>query len=54
MLLVVGGGGHDDSWISSTELLPRSSSTWVTVNNLPRKISAMRVARLGGSLYVTG
>jgi len=54
VLLVVGGLYQSETYISSTELFPRSSSAWVTVNNLPRKISAMRVARLGGSLYVTG
>jgi len=54
VLLVV--GGRDDGWtsISSTELLPRSSSAWVTVNSLPRKISGVRVATMGGSLYLTG
>jgi len=54
VLLVVGGQDQSRTYISSTELLRRSSSAWVTVNNLPRKISDMRVARLGGSLYMTG
>ena len=65
MFLVVGGMRLDDeqdesasvkSWTdtSSTELLPRSSSVWVTVSSLPRKLFAMKGATLGGYLYMTG
>merc|ERR1719320_2144659 len=53
MFLVVGGLYKGQTYISSTELLPRSSSAWVTVNNLPKSLSGVRGATLGGSLYLT-
>ena len=58
MFLVAGGYEMmmDDGPIltSSTELLPRGSSAWVTVNNLPRKMYGGRGATLGTDLYMTG
>ena len=55
MFLVAGGvDGLGSGLISSTELLPRGSSAWVTVNNLPRKMYGGRGATLGTDLYMTG
>jgi len=49
-------GGQDDKYhkIASTEMLTRTSSAWVMVNNLPRKLSYLRGVTLGGVLYMTG
>jgi len=44
-------GGWD---ISSTEILTRTSSAWVMVNSLPRKIFAVRGVTLDNILYMTG
>ena len=54
--MVLVAGGYDDRWnsLSSTEMLTRTSSAWVMVNNLPRKISGVRGVTLGGVLYMTG
>merc|ERR1719477_339578 len=38
----------------STEMLTRTSSAWVMVNNLPRNIYALRGVTLGNILYMTG
>ena len=55
MFLVAGGlDGQDDSLISSTELLPRTRSAWVIVNNLPRREMGMKGVTLGTDLYMTG
>ena len=54
MFLVVGGLDASYKRISSTEMLTRTSSAWVTVNNFPRKISDIRGGTLGGTLYMTG
>ena len=57
MFLVVGGLSAINTYyiyISSTELLHRNSSAWVTVNNLPRTMKAMGGATLDGFLYMTG
>ena len=53
MFLVV-GGNDGSNILSSTEILTRTSSAWVMVNNLPRKVQAMRGGTLGGALYMTG
>merc|ERR1719312_701714 len=42
VLLVVGGIDDSGAYISSTELLPRSSSAWVTVNNLTRNLASVK------------
>ena len=51
-------GGYDvaigDKKISSTEILSGRNSTWKMVNNLPRKISALRGVTFRGVLYMTG
>jgi len=55
VFLVAGGvDGLGSGLTSSTELLPRGSSAWVTVNNLPRKMYGGRGATLGTDLYMTG
>ena len=43
-----------DGHISSTELLPRTGSGWVTVNSLPRKLSALKGVTLGDVVFMTG
>jgi hypothetical protein len=50
-------GGVDDSYnrlSDSTEMLKSTSSAWVTVNNLPRKMYGIRGVTLGNILYMTG
>ena len=49
-------GGYDGRWqlLSSAEMLARTSSGWVSVNNLPRKFGGVRGVTLGGVLYMTG
>ena len=54
MFLVAGGYDDDDGRLSSTEMLTRTSSAWVMVNSLPRKISGVRGVTLGNILYMTG
>ena len=41
-------------FFTSTEMLTRTSSAWVIVNNLPRKMTGVRGVTLGGVLYMTG
>ena len=48
-------GGHDGSiFYSSTEILIGTSSAWAMVNNLPRKMRALRGVTLEGVIYLTG
>jgi len=49
-------GGKDDSFnrLNSAEKLTSTSSAWVMVNNLPRKMTGLRGVTLGGVLYMTG
>ena len=51
---MVAGGYDSSNFLSSTEMLTRTSSAWVTVNKLPRKMYAMRGVTLSGVLYMTG
>ena len=53
-VLMVAGGWGGSNYLSSTEMLTRTSSTWVMVNNLPRRISGVRGVTLGNILYMTG
>ena len=54
VFLVAGGMFPRNHTISSTEMLTRTSSAWVTVKNLPRKIKGLRGITLGGVLYMIG
>ena len=54
MFLVAGGSDDDDGILSSTEMLTRTSSAWVMVNSLPRKMDGVKGVTLGGTLYMTG
>jgi len=57
VFLVAGGydGTIDDYNIfNSAEKLTRTSSAWVMVNNLPRKMTGVKGVNLGGVLYMTG
>merc|ERR1719430_3012103 len=48
-------GGYDGAdYLSSTEILPTSSSTWVLANALPKKMCCMKGLSLDGILYMTG
>ena len=47
-------GGYDFDILSSTEVLPATSSSWVLANPLPRMITSMKGVTLGGVLYMTG
>jgi len=53
VFLVVGGNDGSNK-LSSTEMLTRTSSAWVMVNSLPRKMQAMTGGTLGNILYMTG
>ena len=53
-MFLVAGGYDGSNFLSSTEMLTRTSSAWVTVNNLPRKMDGVRGVTLGGVLYMTG
>jgi len=53
-VFLVAGGYDGSNTINSAEKLTRTSSAWVMVNNLPRKMTAVRGATLGGVLYMTG
>jgi len=61
VFLVAGGGRYEKGGfsselitLSSTEVLTRTSSAWVMVNNLPRKMRGVRGVTLGNTLYMTG
>ena len=51
---MVAGGFDKLRYMSSVEKLTRTSSAWVMVNNLPRKMHGVRGVTLGGVLYMTG
>jgi len=53
-VFLVAGGYDGSNYLSSAEMLTRTSSAWVMVNNLPRKIDGVRGVTLGGTLYMTG
>ena len=53
-MFLVAGGYDGSNRLSSTEMLTRTSSAWVMVNNLPRKMTGVRGVTLGGVLYMTG
>lgn len=47
--------GYDGvNFLSSTELLTSSTSSWTMANNLPRIMCCVRGVTLGGVLYMTG
>ena len=54
MFLVAGGRYGQFNIFNSAEKLTRTSSAWVMVNNLPRKMYGVRGVTLGGVLYMTG
>jgi len=54
VFLVAGGYDNSKNIFNSAEKLTRTSSAWVMVNNLPRKMNGIRGATLGGVLYMTG
>ena len=54
MFLVAGGNDDRSNSLSSAEKLTRTSSAWVMVNNLPRKMYGMKGVTLAGVLYMTG
>ena len=54
MFLVAGGKDDHSNRLNSAEMLTRTSSAWVMVNNLPRKMDGVRGVTLGGVLYMTG
>ena len=58
MLLVTGGLTLSDypiiDSLSSTELLPSTTSAWVVAKPLPRTLYGMKGVTLGGVLYLTG
>ena len=53
-VFLVTGGLDESGYLSSTELLTSSTSSWTMANNLPRSMYAMRGVTLGGILYMTG
>jgi len=54
LALVVSGGSGESGKLSSTEILTTSSSAWVLTDNLPRKMSGVRIASIAGFIYLTG
>ena len=54
VFLVTGGVGDHGHYLSSTELLTSSTSSWTMARNLPRSMAALRGVTLGGVLYMTG
>ena len=54
MFLVAGGEDGNYNRLNSAEKLTRTSSAWVMVNNLPRKMTGVKGVTLGGVLYMTG
>jgi len=54
VLLVAGGLYDHSSYLSSTEKLSRTSSAWLRVANLPRKMFGVRGVTLDNTLYMTG
>jgi len=53
-VFLVAGGYDYVGRLSSTEMLTRTSSAWVMVNSLPRKIQGVRGVTLAHILYMTG
>jgi len=51
---LVTGGWNGLGYLSSTELLTSSTSSWSMANNLPRSMAGIRGVTLGGVLYMTG
>ena len=51
---LVAGGHNGDDYLSSTEILSTTISTWVLANPLPRKMSGVSSLSLAGVLYMTG
>jgi len=51
---LVTGGYTGFGFLSSTELLTSSTSSWTMANNLPRSMGGVRGVTLGGVLYMTG
>ena len=53
-VFLVTGGWDGSNYLSSTELLTSSTSSWTMANNLPRSMAGVRGVTLGGVLYMTG
>ena len=47
-------GGWDTNALSSTEVLPSSSSEWVVANPLPKKLYSMKGVTIADVFYITG
>ena len=52
--LVTGGRGSDRTYLSSTEILPTSSSQWTQSGALPSSRDGLRGVKIGDNFYVTG
>ena len=52
--LVTGGYNYDDGYLSSTELLVETSSTWTFSGRLPSPRDGLRGANIDGRILMTG